>query len=367
MRIGVPREKAPRERRVALVPEAVRRLAGAGLEVAVERGAGERAFLPDGLYERAGARLANVDEVLGCELVLSVRRPPPEDVARLRPGSALVGLLQPWAGGGFLEGVASARASALAMELVPRITRAQSMDALSSQATVAGYKAVVLAAAQLPRLLPMLTTAAGTLAPAKVFVLGAGVAGLQAIATARRLGGVVSAFDVRPAVREQVQSLGASFVEAEQVSAEGAGGYAGELAEEQHRKVLLAVARRIADQDLVVTTAQVPGKRAPLLVTEEMIASMAPGSVIVDLAAESGGNTALTRPDETVEAHGVRVMAPLDLAASVPVHASQMYSRNLESLVKLIVKESHIHLDPGDEIVGAMAVVLDGRVRLGSP
>ncbi len=367
MRIGVPREKAPRERRVALVPEAVGRLTRSGLTVAVERGAGERAFLPDALYEKAGATMSSADEVLGADLVLAVRQPPPEDVARLSRGATLVGLLQPSASGELFGRLATAGVNAVAMELVPRITRAQSMDALSSQATVAGYQAVLIGATHLARVLPMLTTAAGTLAPAKVFVLGAGVAGLQAIATARRLGGVVSAFDVRPAVREQVQSLGAAFVEAAQVSADGTGGYAGELADEQRDKVLAAVGKRIADQDLVITTAQIPGKRAPLLVTERMIRSMPPGSVIVDLAAESGGNTERTRPGETVEADGVSVIAPLDLAATIPMHASQMYSKNLESLLKLVVREGHLHLDPADEIVGVMAVVLDGRVRTGSP
>jgi len=366
MRIGVPKETAARERRVALVPDAVARLARAGLEVAVERGAGDAAFLSDALYEKAGARLVSAEEALASDLVLKVRRPSDEEVRHMRSGAAVAALLQPAASAGLLQQLAAGKVDALAMELVPRITRAQSIDALSSQATVAGFKAVILGAAHLPRLMPMLTTAAGTLAPAKVLILGAGVAGLQAIATARRLGGVVSAFDVRPAVREQVRSLGASFVEVE-VAAEGTGGYAKELAEDQQLRVLAAVGRAIADQDLVVSTAQIPGKRAPLLVTEEALRSMKPGSIVVDLAAETGGNTAVTRPGETVEIHGVSVMGPLDLAATVPLHASQMYSRNLEGLLKLLLGDGQLHLDPRDEIVGAMAVVLGGQVRIGQP
>jgi len=363
MQIGVPRETAPRERRVALVPEGVARLVRSGLEVRVERGAGEAAFLPDALYEKAGARLSSSEEVLGTDLVLGVRRPSDESAARLRAGATLVGLLQPLAGGDLLGALAARGVNALALERVPRTTRAQALDVLSSQATVAGYKAVLLGAAELPRLLPMLTTAAGTLAPARVFVVGAGVAGLQALATARRLGGVVSAFDVRPAVREQVQSLGASFVEAE-VAVEGAGGYASELAQDEQRRVLAAVGRHIAGEDLVITTAQVPGKPAPRLVTEEMIRSMKPGSAIVDLAAESGGNTSVTRPGETVVAHGVKVLGPLDLAATVPLHASQMFSKNLEALLGVVAKSGELRLDVNDEIVASMAVVLDGRVRL---
>jgi H+-translocating NAD(P) transhydrogenase subunit alpha len=275
----------------------------------------------------------------------------------------LIAFLQPWASAEILALLAERRVIALAMELVPRIARAQAMDALSSQATVAGYKAVLLGAAALSKLLPMLTTAAGTIAPAKAFVLGAGVAGLQAIATARRLGAVVSAFDVRPAVKEQVQSLGASFVEAAAVSAEGEGGYARELAADQQRVVLEVVGRHLVDMDLVVSTAQVPGKAAPRLLTEEMVRAMRPGSVIVDLAAESGGNCALTRPGETVAVGGVTILGPLDLPATVPLHASQMYSRNLESLLKHLVTGGRLALDLGDEIAGAMALVHGGEIR----
>jgi NAD(P) transhydrogenase subunit alpha len=366
MRIGVPRETGAGERRVALVPDAVARLVRAGLEVVVERGAGEAAFLPDALFDKAGARLSGAEEAAGADLVLRVRRPSVEEARRLRQGAAVVALLQPASAAEVLSCLAAGRVDALAMELVPRVSRAQSLDALSSQATVAGYEAVLLGASRLPRLLPMLTTAAGTLAPAKVLVLGAGVAGLQAVATARRLGGVVSAFDVRPAVREQVRSLGAAFVEVD-VAAEGAGGYATELAEEQQRRVAAAVTRAVADQDLVVCTAQVPGKRAPRLVSEEALRAMKPGSVVVDLAAETGGNTAVTRAGEEVVVGGVTVLGPLDLASAAPLHASQMYARNLEALLKLVVVDGRLRLDPSDEIVGPMAVVLDGKVRYGQP
>jgi NAD(P) transhydrogenase subunit alpha len=252
---------------------------------------------------------------------------------------------------------------AIALERVPRITRAQSMDALSSQATLAGYKAVLLGAAALPRILPMMTTAAGTLAPAKAFVVGAGVAGLQAIATARRLGAVVSAFDVRPAVKEQVQSLGASFVEVPQVAAEGAGGYAKELGASEQERVLAAIGAHLKDMDLVVTTAQIPGKPAPRLVTAAMLRAMRPGSVIVDLAAEAGGNCEATRAGETVVEGGVTVLGPVDLPATVPFHASQMYGRNVTTLLQHLAKDGELRLDPADEIAGPMLVVHDGKVR----
>ena len=365
MRIGVLRETAPGERRVALVPDVVSRLRKLGLEVAVERGAGLAAGFPDEAYEAAGAVLAATpDEVLaGAGLWLQVQAPGPEPVERLGEGAALVCFLPSAARAALLPALQRRRASALAMELVPRITRAQSMDALSYQATLAGYKAVLLGASAMGKILPMLTTAAGTLAPARAFVLGAGVAGLQAIATARRLGAVVSAFDVRPAVKEQVQSLGAAFVAAAQVEAEGRGGYAKELAEEQQRRVLEAVGRHVVDQDLVVTTAQVPGRPAPRLLTGEMVRSMRPGAVIVDLAAESGGNCELTRAGRTVEEAGVTVLGPVNLPATVPLHASQMYARNLLALVQHLVRDGALVIDPADEITGAMAVVHGGEAR----
>jgi NAD(P) transhydrogenase subunit alpha len=368
MIIGVPKERWPGERRVALVPDGAARLTKAGAEVRVERGAGAAAFFTDEQYAAAGASLVDdgAAAVRGADLTLVVRRPDPALLEALPEGSALAGLLQPAGERSFFESLAARRISALAMELVPRITRAQSMDALSSQSTIAGYRAVLLGASELPRILPMLTTAAGTLSPAKAFILGAGVAGLQAIATARRLGAVVSAFDVRPAVREQVRSLGATFVEAEAVGAEaeGKGGYARELGDEQQRRVLDAVAKHIRDMDLVISTAQIPGRPAPRLITAAMVASMRPGSVIVDLAAETGGNCELTRAGERVEAHGVTILGPVNLPADQPFHASQMYSRNLFTLVQHLTKDGALAVDPADEITGAMAVTYGGEIRL---
>ncbi len=365
MRIGVPREIAANERRVALIPEAVVRLAKAGHAVSVQRGAGAEAGFPDAQYAAAGAAVAgDAGELLAAsELVLKVQRPTPGEAARLSAGAVLVSFLAPSSSQELFQVLAERKVTALAMELVPRISRAQAMDALSSQANLAGYKAVVIGAEAMNRVLPMMTTAAGTLAPAKVFVLGAGVAGLQAIATARRLGAVVSAFDVRPAVKEQVQSLGASFVEAP-VAAEGVGGYAKELAEQEQRRVLETVARHIASQDLVVTTAQVPGRPAPRLVTAEMVRTMKPGAVVVDLAAETGGNCELTRAGDVADVGGVLVLGPLNLAASVPFHASQTYSRNLTALLRHLLDEAgKPRIDLADEITGAMVVTHAGEVR----
>jgi proton-translocating NAD(P)+ transhydrogenase subunit alpha len=363
MRIGVPRETASHERRVALVPDTVKRLAKAGHELVVERGAGAAAGFPDAQYEGAGARLADAAAALGAELVLKVQRPSLDEVPRFAAGAVLVALLAPASGAQTFAALAAQQVTALAMELVPRITRAQAMDALSSQANLAGYKAVIIGAEAMPRILPMMTTAAGTLAPARAFVIGVGVAGLQAIATARRLGAVVSGFDVRPVVKEQVQSLGATFVEAP-VAAEGAGGYAKELAEDQQRRVLETVGKHIAAQDLVVTTAQIPGRPAPRLVTAEMVRSMKPGSVIVDLAAETGGNCELTRPGEAVEVAGVHVLGPVNVPATVAFHASQTYSRNLQSLLQhLLGEDGKPRLDVQDEITGAMIVTHQGEVR----
>ena len=365
MRIGVPRETALHERRVALVPEAVARLVRAGHAVAVQRGAGVAAGFPDAQYQAVGASiLAEGAELLaGSELVLKVQRPSPEDAARLSAGAILVCFLAPASAQGVLPVLAERGVTALAMELVPRISRAQAMDALSSQANLAGYKAVIIGAEAMNRVMPMMTTAAGTLAPAKVFVVGAGVAGLQAIATARRLGAVVSAFDVRPVVREQVQSLGAAFVQA-QVAAEGAGGYAKELGDEEQRRALETIAKHLVPQDLVVTTAQVPGRAAPRLITAEMVRSMKPGSVIVDLAAETGGNCELTKPGGVAEVGGVLVLGPVSLASSVPFHASQTYSRNLQALLQhLLDKEGRARIDMADEITGSMVVTHAGEVR----
>lgn len=357
MRIGVPRETTSGERRVALVPESVGRLVKAGCAVTVERGAGASAGFPDPLYAAAGADLGSRSAALGgVDLVLKVQAPTAEEVAEIRPGGALVSLLAPHAHADTIRGLAARSVTALALELVPRTTLAQAMDVLSSQATIAGYKAVLLGAAELPRILPMLTTAAGTLAPARAFIIGAGVAGLQAIATARRLGAIVSGFDVRSAAREQIESLGAKSVGKELESVEGAGGYAREVAGDQQRRIEALLAAHLKEQDLVITTAQIPGKAAPRLISVAMVESMRPGSVIVDLAAETGGNCALTRAGETVEAHGVTILGPVNLAASVPGHASQMLSRNLVALTQRMLKDGKLDLDPNDEILGPMIV-----------
>ena len=369
MRIGVPRESAEHERRVALVPATVARLVKAGHSVVIERGAGAAAFYPDAEYERAGATLDGPEAAGDADVICRVRRPNRLELEHLREGSLLACLLQPASSTPVLEALAARRITSLSMELVPRTTKAQSMDVLSSQATVAGYQAVLIGASRLGRLMPMLTTAAGTLTPAKAFILGAGVAGLQAIATARRLGAVVSAFDVRPVVKEQVMSLGASFVEAEAVSAaaEGSGGYARELADEQQQKVLEAVGRHIVDMDLVITTAQIPGKPAPRLITAAMVGSMRPGSVIMDLAAEAGGNCELTRyGDETVSG-GVTVIGPANLPAGLPWHASLMYSRNLQALLEYLAADGALQFSVDDPITGPMCVTHDGQVRYGRP
>jgi NAD(P) transhydrogenase subunit alpha len=359
MRIAVPKETTPGERRVALTPDCVARLAKSGLELVVERGAGTAAGFSDQQFADAGAMLADAPSLYaGAALVARVRRPSPEEADRIEPGAALVCLMQPASAAELVTRLDARDVRALALELVPRITRAQSMDVLSSQATVAGYKAVLLGAAALPKFMPMLTTAAGTIAPARAFVVGAGVAGLMAIATARRLGAVTSAFDVRPAAREQVLSLGATFVAAELASegAEAAGGYARAQSDDERARTLDAIGKHIADQDLVVTTAQIPGKPAPVLVTEAMVRAMRPGSVIVDLAAESGGNCALTRRGETVVAEGVTIIGAENLPSTVPLHASQMFGRNVETLVKHLVKDGALRLDPDDEIASAMLV-----------
>ena len=363
MRIAVPKETTPGERRVALVPDGVGRLVKAGHQVVIEAGAGTAAGFTDDAYSAAGATLAAGAELFaGAQLVAAVQ-PASLPVERLPSGAVLIGFLNPGSDGAVLGRLAAQGITAFAMELVPRTTRAQSMDALSSQATVAGYKAVLLGAAALPRFLPMLTTAAGSIPPARVFVVGAGVAGLQAIATARRLGAIVSAFDVRPVVKEQVQSLGATFVEVQAVAAEGAGGYAKELAADQQRLVADAVAKHVRDMDLVVTTAQIPGRPAPRIISEAMVRSMKPGSVIVDLAAESGGNCELTRAGETVSAHGVTILGPANLAATLPFHASQMYSRNVQSFIEYATRDGALAMDLADPIIGPTCVVHGGAVR----
>jgi NAD(P) transhydrogenase subunit alpha len=358
MRISVPAETARHERRVALVPESVGRLVKSGVEVVVQRGAGEGAHFPDAAYTDAGATLAPDAAAAygGADVIVKVQRPGPEEMSALPSGATLVSLMQPGSNGDFAARLAERGVKGLALELVPRITRAQSMDVLSSQSTVAGYKAVLVGAAELGRFLPMLTTAAGSIAPAKTFVIGAGVAGLQAIATARRLGAVVSAFDVRAAAREQVQSLGATFVASEVVSqsAEDKGGYARAQGEEEQQRTLAAIAGHIKDMDLVITTAQIPGRPAPRLITEAMVRTMKPGSVIVDLAAETGGNCELTVLGETRAAHDVTVIGPANLPSTLPLHASQMFSKNVLTLLQHLVKDGVLTVDPNDEITGAM-------------
>jgi proton-translocating NAD(P)+ transhydrogenase subunit alpha len=354
MRLGVPKETAPGERRVALVPEAVGRLAGAGFEVAVEPGAGEAAAFPDEAFAEAGATL--VSNALDADAVVKVQKPSASEVDALPDGSVLVAFLQPLTDPDGIERLGARGVIAFAMESIPRITRAQPMDALSSQATVSGYKAVVLAAERLPRFFPMLMTAAGTVAPAKVLVLGAGVAGLQAIATARRLGAVVTGFDVRAAVREQVESLGATFLDLGVTVEEAEGGYARELSEEDRRRQQEALEGRIADFDVVVTTALVPGRPAPRLIPAAAVRSMRPGSVVVDVAAEAGGNCELTEPGETVEREGVTIVGLTNLPSTMPYHASQLYARNVAALLQHLAPEGDLRLDWDDEITAGACV-----------
>jgi H+-translocating NAD(P) transhydrogenase subunit alpha len=352
VRIGVPRELDPGERRVALVPDAVSRLAG--FDVVVESGAGAAASFPDDAYRQAGATLS--DTVWDADVVAKVRKPSAEEVARLRNGQVLIGFLEPLTDAAGIARLADRGVNGFAMESIPRITRAQPMDALSSQATVAGYKAALIAADRLPRFLPMLMTAAGTIPPAKVLVLGAGVAGLQAIATARRLGAVVSAFDVRPAVREQVESLGASFLDVGVQTEEAEGGYAQELTAEQQAAQQTELQARIPGFDAVISTAAIPGRPAPKLVTAEAVRAMRGGSVIVDLAAETGGNCELTRPGEEVDESGVTIVGITNLPSTMPTHASQLLSRNMASILGLLVKDGALVLDWDDEIVAGACV-----------
>jgi NAD(P) transhydrogenase subunit alpha len=354
VRIGVPRELEPGERRVALVPDAVTRLAAGGFEVVVEPGAGAEASFPDDAYREAGATLS--ESVWDTDAVAKVRKPTVDEAARLRSGQVLVGFLEPLTDPDGIRRLAERGVHAFAMESIPRITRAQPMDALSSQATVSGYKAVLIAADRLPRFLPMLMTAAGTVAPAKVLVVGAGVAGLQAIATAHRLGAVVSGFDVRPVVREQVESLGASFLDLGIVGEETAGGYARELTEDEQRRQQEALEERIPDFDVVVTTALVPGRAAPRLIPATAVAKMRPGSVIVDLAAEAGGNCELTQPGEIVQREGVTVVGQTNLPSTMPFHASQLYARNVSSLLQHLAPEGELVLDWDDEITAGACV-----------
>jgi len=368
MKVGVAKESAPGETRVAVVPDTARRLTGDGVDVIVEHLAGEAATFADAAYEEAGAVVVPAEALYReADVVCKVRKPSGEELRRLREGQALVALLQPLTDAELLEELARRGVTAFSMDAIPRVTRAQPMDALSSQSTVSGYKAALLAAEHLGKFFPMLTTAAGTIPPAKVLVLGAGVAGLQAIATARRLGAVVSAFDVRPVVKEQVESLGATFLELDVEGAEGVGGYAVALAEDQHAREQELIARHAAESDAVITTALVPGRPAPELITEEGVRGMRTGSVIVDLAAEAGGNCAATQPGETIVSDGVTIVGLTNVPATMPVHASQMYSRNVQAFLSLLVEDGELKLDFEDEIVRGTCVVHGGRVMTGSP
>ena len=353
MRIGVPKETAAGERRVALVPETVGKLTGGGFEVIFERGAGEAASFPDSAFEDAGARLGDWAEA---DAVAKVQKPTADEVTRLRDGQVLIGFLQPLTDREGIERLASQGVVAFAMESIPRITRAQSMDALSSQATVSGYKATLLAAERLPKFFPMLMTAAGTVAPAKVLVLGAGVAGLQAVATARRLGAVVTGFDVRPVVREQIESLGANWLDLGVVGEETAGGYAQELTEQQQRQQQEELEARLPEFDVVITTALIPGRPAPRLIPASAVAAMRPGSVVVDLAAEAGGNCELTSPGEVVVREGVTLVGLTDLPSTMPFHASQLYARNVAALLNHLAPEGTLALDWEDEITAGACV-----------
>ena len=369
MIVAVPREVAVKERRVALVPETVARFAKAQVAVAIERGAGTSAAFPDEMYAAAGATI--VDDVAElarqADAFVTVGRPSDEALTALRRGSVAVGFFNPLGDPSFAKRLADAGITGIAMEMIPRITRAQSMDALSSQSNIAGYKAVLLAATNLPKFFPMLTTAAGTIPPTKLLVLGAGVAGLQAIATARRLGAVVSGYDVRAVVKEQVQSLGAQFLEFDLgEDAQTAGGYAKELTPEQQERQRQWMVEQIGNNDVVITTALVPGRRAPVLISEAAVAAMRPGSVIVDIAAEAGGNCALTKPDEIVTtANGVTIVGTTNLASTMPADASRLYSRNVYALLSPWIADGNLNVDMNDDVAKGAVIARDGALLIG--
>jgi NAD(P) transhydrogenase subunit alpha len=369
--VGIVSESLPGERRVAMTPGALSVLKKTNVELLMEKGAGVLACLPDAEYVEKGVRLASREEVFASsEVILQVRslganlNAGRADLPLLRRGQAVIGFGEPLTSIDAARDLAERGVSFLSMELMPRITRAQSMDALSSMATIAGYKAALMAADSLPRMFPMLMTAAGTVAPARVLVVGAGVAGLQAIATARRLGAVVSGYDIRAAVREQIESLGARFVvlDVGEASAEDKGGYAKAMSEDFYRRQREAMANVLAEQNVVITTAAVPGKRAPILITRDMVRRMPPGSVIVDIAAERGGNCELTRPGEVVEEHGVQIHGPVNLPSTIPYHASQMYARNIATFLKYLIKDGNFTLNQEDEIVRETLVTHAGEV-----
>jgi NAD(P) transhydrogenase subunit alpha len=360
----VPRESAEGERRVALIPDVVRTLVGKEVEVAVESGAGDAAGHPDAEYSEAGAQVGDSGSAWGAEVVVKVGPPSMEEIGRLQSGQVLIGHLAPLTSAETNQALAKGGVTAIAVEAIPRITRAQSMDALSSQSTAAGYAATLIAARESGRFFPMLTTAAGTVAPARVMVLGAGVAGLQAIATAKRLGAVVTGFDIRRAAWEQIASLGGRPLELDFIpDAEGEGGYARPLSEEENEKVRQALTKAAAGQDVIITTALVPGRPAPKLITAAAVKSMAPGSLIVDLAGEAGGNCELTKPGETVVEGGVKVIAPLNLPSDMAAHASQLYAKNVENLLGLLVEEGKLKLDFEDEIVAGACITHGGEIR----
>ncbi|MGM9515581.1 Re/Si-specific NAD(P)(+) transhydrogenase subunit alpha [Roseateles sp. DB2] len=369
MLIAVPQETAAGESRVAATPETVKKLVAQGHRVQVERGAGLRASVTDEAYAAAGAELVSREQAYAAEMLLKVRAPGPEELALVRPGTVLVGMLNPFDREG-LQRLADARITAFALEAAPRTTRAQSMDVLSSQANVAGYKAVMIAAERYQRFFPMLMTAAGTVKAARVVVLGVGVAGLQAIATAKRLGAVIEASDVRPSVKEQVESLGAKFIDVpyetaeEREAAEGVGGYARPMPPSWLERQKLEVAKRVAQADVVITTALIPGRAAPVLVTEDMVKSMKPGSVVVDLAAPAGGNCPLTEPGQTVVKHGVTLVGETNLPSLVAADASALYARNVLDFLKLVcTKDGGFQIPADDDIVTACLVAQDGQVK----
>jgi len=364
MRIGVPKEPVEGERRVALIPDTVASLVDKQLAVVVESGAGELAGHPDSEYAEAGAELGTADDVYGADVVLRVATPSVAEIGGVAPGKVLVGFLAPLTSGETTRALAEGKVTGFAIESIPRITRAQAMDGLSSQANVAGYAAALLAARECGRFFPMMTTAAGTVSPARVMVLGAGVAGLQAIATAKRLGAVVSGFDIRRAAWEQIASLGGRPLELDFIpDAEDEGGYARPLTEEENEQVREALAENAGKQDVIITTAQIPGREAPILITEQAVRNMSPGSVIVDLAGDSGGNCELTQAGETVEVDGVRIIAPRNLTSDMAAHASQLYAKNLENFIDLITDQGELAIDFGDEVVAGACITHEGAVR----